>query len=55
MQMRQKYENGSQISSTSFNKALGFALPASAALNSKNSGADSKKLKNVRGGTHHQN
>lgn len=48
MQDRQKYENGSQISSTSnFNK-LGFALPAaSAALNTNNSGTESVTLNNV--------
>lgn len=55
MQERQKYENGSQISSTSnFNKALAFAPAASAALNSKNSGTDSVTINNVnRGGTNH--
>ena len=55
-QDRQKYENGSQISSTSnFNKALAFALPAaSAALNSKNLGTDSVTISNVNsGGTNH--
>jgi hypothetical protein len=56
MQERQKYENGSQISSTSnFNKALAFALPAtSAGLNSKNSGTNSVTIHNQnRGGTNH--
>ena len=54
MHERQKYENGSQISSTSFNKALAFALPASAALNSKNSGTNSVTINNAnRGGTNH--
>ena len=54
MHERQKYENGSQISSTSnFNKALAFALPGGA-LNSKGSGTNSVTIANVaRGGTNH--
>lgn len=55
MQERHKYENGSQISSTSnFNKGLSFGLPQARGLNQKNSGTDSITLQNLnRGGTNH--
>ena len=56
IQERHKYENGSQISSTSnFNKGLSFGLPQRhGGLNQKNSGTDSITLQNLnRGGTNH--
>lgn len=56
MHDRQKFENGSQISSTSnFNKGLTFGLPAAGGgLNPKSSGANSVTINNVnRGGTNH--